>query len=275
MQDGLTARVRPPAVAGAFYPADPRALACEVRALLATASRGRSPPGAQSKAQPKAVIVPHAGYIYSGAVAASAYALLADSRTRIRRVVLLGPSHRVPLRDMAVPSVSAFMTPLGSVALERAALTRLSALPAVHIADEPHELDHALEVQLPFLQVQLDNFQLVPVAVGSCGADLVADVLEMVWGGEETLIVVSTDMSHFRSYEEACLLDRDTSAAIVRGDASLRGEQACGCFAVNGLLTAAQRRGLHLRLLDQRNSGDTTGDRARVVGYASFAADAA
>ena len=266
MQDASTARVRPPAVAGSFYPADPALLSRDVQTLLGAVTR-RGP-------RPKAIIAPHAGYIYSGAVAASAYALLGECRGEIERVVLLGPSHRVPLRGMAVPSVDAFMTPLGTVALERSAIERLSALPAVQVADAPHELDHALEVQLPFLQAQLGDFLLIPVAVGQCPAEQVADALECVWGGPETLVVVSTDMSHFHAYAKARAIDHDTSELIVRREATLRGEQACGCYAVNGLLTVAQRRGLRVQLLELANSGDTAGDRTRVVGYASFAVDA-
>ena len=266
MQIGSTVVVRPAAVAGTFYPADPLVLARDVRALLGAVTAGGS--------RPKAIIAPHAGYVYSGAVAASAYALLSDSRNQIERVVLLGPSHRVPLQGMALPSVDAFMTPLGAVALDRPVLDEMSALPAVAVADAPHALDHALEVQLPFLQTQLGSFSLLPVAVGACPPELVADVLESVWGAAETLIVVSTDMSHFHCSDEARVIDRDTAELIVRGEATLRGEQACGCHAVNGLLLAARRHDLPVKLLDLGNSGDTAGDRARVVGYASFAVDA-
>ena len=265
MQTASETRVRLPAVAGLFYPGDPALLKRDVQALLDAVER-RGP-------QPKALIAPHAGYVYSGAVAASAYALLGDSREQIERVVLLGPSHRVPLRDMAVPSVDAFVTPLGTIALDQPGIDALRALPGVQVMDAPHQLDHALEVQLPFLQAQLDDFTLLPVAVGACPADLVADALEAVWGGAETLIVVSTDMSHFHPYAEAQTIDRASTELILRREVTLRGNQACGCYAVNGLLRVAQRRDLRVQLLDLANSGDTAGDRTRVVGYASFAVD--
>ncbi|MFT5175220.1 MAG: AmmeMemoRadiSam system protein B [Gammaproteobacteria bacterium] len=267
MQTQALPRVRPPAVAGRFYAADPATLSRDVQALLGAATR-HGP-------QPKAIIVPHAGYVYSGAVAASAYALLGDSRTRLERVVLLGPSHRHALQGMAVPAADAFMTPLGTLALYRPGIDALAAMPGVQVADAPHALDHALEVQLPFLQAQLDNFSLLPIAVGACQADLVADALECVWGGAETLVVVSTDLSHFHRDDQARVIDRNTSELILRREATLTGAQACGCHALNGLLKVAQRRDLKVQLLDRRTSADSAGDRARVVGYASFAVDAA
>ncbi len=263
MHAGPAPRIRTPAVAGRFYPGDAGTLSQQVAALLGAVPDAAPPP--------KALIVPHAGYVYSGPVAASAYALLRGCRRALERVVLLGPSHHVPLRCMAVPSVDAFDTPLGRVPLDRAAVAALAAMEHVRVWDAPHEMDHALEVQLPFLQAQLGDFALVPLAVGPCAPARVAAVLDAVWGGPETLVVVSTDMSHFHRYEQARAIDRDTAAAILRRETSLSGEQACGCHAVNGLLHAARERGLEVELLDQRNSGDTAGDRARVVGYASFA----
>ena len=223
---------RPAAVAGMFYPADARALAHEVDALL-----GAVPRGASAHA-PKIVVVPHAGYVYSGAVAAQAYALLAPWRGRIRRVVLLGPTHRVAVRGLAVPSASAFETPLGRVPLDVEALARLKALPQVVASDEAHALEHAIEVQLPFLQRVLApaSFALVPLAVGRASAAEVQQVLEAVWGGDETLIVSSTDLSHYLPYDEARRVDRATVGAILRLDARLDHEQACGATPLAGAL---------------------------------------
>ncbi len=256
-------RVRRPAVAGRFYPGDAGTLARQVASLLGAVPETTGPP--------KALIVPHAGYVYSGPVAASGYALLGGSRGAFERVLLLGPSHHVPLRCMAVPSVDAFETPLGRVPLDRELIARLAAMEHVREWDAPHDMDHALEVQLPFLQAQLGAFSLVPVAVGPCAAGRVADVIEAAWGGPETLVVVSTDMSHFHGYADAQAIDRGTTEAILRRDTAITGDQACGCHAVNGLMETARRRGLEVELLDLRNSGDTAGDRSRVVGYASFA----
>ena len=264
MSLGTASVIRLPAVAGLFYSADPQSLARDVAQFLSDVARPAR--------RPKALIVPHAGYRYSGAVAAHAYAQLAGVAADVRRVVLLGPSHRVPLRGMALPSASSFQTPLGNVALDRDCIQRVARDPQADISDAPHAQDHALEVQLPFLQSQLGEFQLVPIAVGQCAPACVARVLSDVWGGDETLIVVSTDLSHFQTYAQATATDRATCEAILRCDTTLNGHQACGCYALNGLLAAIAARGMRVELLDRRNSGDVTGDRARVVGYASFAA---
>jgi len=257
--------VRPAAVAGRFYPGEAGVLRREVGALLADAPHGGP--------RPKALVVPHAGYVYSGPTAAAAYALLDGVAHTIRRVVLLGPSHHVALRGAAVPAAAFFETPLGRVPLDREAIVRLVEAGLAGVSDEPHRFEHALEVQLPFLQAQLGDFRLLPVAVGVGRPEGVADLLDAVWGGDETLIVVSTDMSHFHPHAEARAMDQATCAAILARDARLRGEQACGCHALNGLLESARRKDLALRLLDMRNSGDTAGPRDRVVGYASFAID--
>ena len=254
--------IRPPAVAGMFYPEGRVELARQVSALLDDAGTGGP--------RPKALIVPHAGYVYSGAVAAAAYALLRPLRDAITRVVLLGPSHRVPLEGMAVPSAAAFRTPLGTVPVDRAAVSDLLAQDAVREWDAPHAADHALEVQLPFLQTVLDSFSLVPIAVGPCRPQAVAAVLGRLWGGPETLIVVSTDLSHFHPYGQARSLDSATAAAILRRESTLNGEQACGCHALNGLLLCARRLGLPVEQIDLRSSGDTAGGHDRVVGYGSF-----
>lgn len=260
-------QIRPAAVAGIFYPADPEILTRDLNTFLASVQR--------AEPTPKALIVPHAGYIYSGAVAASAYGQVNRLRQIVERVVLLGPSHRVALQDMAVPSVDAFETPLGRIPLDRPVLEKLVAADLVQVWDAPHAQDHALEVQLPFLQTQLDAFSLVPIAVGQCDAQPVAQVLDALWGGPETLIVVSSDLSHFHDYETARALDQATADAICKREGHLSGTQACGCHAVNGLMLSARRKNLAVTLLDLRNSGDTAGGPDRVVGYGSFAIHAA
>lgn len=255
--------IRPPAVAGMFYPADATALRREIGACLRAA-------GSQALS-PKALIAPHAGYVYSGPVAASAYHLLEPHRDRIRRVVLLGPSHRVPLRGLALSRAVAFETPLGTVPLDPSAAKQLGDLPQVEVVDQAHTQEHSLEVHLPFLQEVLDSFTLVPLAVGDAGAPEVAEVLERLWGGDETLIVISSDLSHYLPYDLARTTDEATAANIERMEPVLHGEQACGCRAINGLLTLAACRKLSVTRLDLRNSGDTAGDRNAVVGYGAWA----
>ena len=254
---------RPAAVAGMFYPADPGTLVRLVADLLAAA------PANDDSA--KAIIAPHAGYQYSGLTAAYAYRLLEGRRDRIRRVVLLGPAHRVYLEGMALPSVDAFATPLGDVPVDADAVRTALDMPGTQVSDQAHAFEHSLEVHLPFLQATLDDFRLVPIVVGVCPAGQVEAVLEALWGDDETLIVVSSDLSHFHAYEEAREIDARTSARIESRDASLLGEDACGAYAVNGLLLAAEARGLRVHTLDVRNSGDTAGDKNRVVGYGAYA----
>lgn len=254
---------RPPAVAGTFYPADRAVLERTVRGHLAQAWR----PGGH----PKAVIVPHAGYVYSGPVAATAYAALQDREPPIERVVLLGPSHRVFVEGLAVPSVDSFRTPLGDVPLDRDALESVLSLPQVHVVDRAHALEHSLEVHLPFLQVVLGRFSLVPFSVGQASPEEVAEVLERLWGGPETLVLVSSDLSHYLDYERARALDTETTRAIEQLDPDgLCEESACGRVPVRGLLLTARRRGLACKTVDLRNSGDTAGGRERVVGYGSY-----
>jgi AmmeMemoRadiSam system protein B len=259
--------VRPAAVAGMFYPDAPPALAAQVRAYLADARKRPAGGGAL----PKALIAPHAGYVYSGPIAAFAYARLAAARDTVRRVVLLGPTHRVPVRGLALPAARAFDTPLGTVHVDREAAAAALALPQVCESDAAHAFEHSLEVQLPFLQEVLGDFAVVPFAVGDATPREVAEVIELLWGGAETLFVVSSDLSHYHRYAEARDIDRATGEAILALSATLDHEQACGATPINGLLLAARRRGLRPELLDLRNSGDTAGDRSRVVGYASFA----
>lgn len=258
--------VRAPAVAGSFYPGEAPVLARELAAMLKAAGRG-----APRRAAPKAIIAPHAGYIYSGPVAASAYALLAPARSRISRVVLLGPTHRVAIRGLALPGCEAFATPLGTVQMDAGAIEALSALPQVVVSRQAHALEHSLEVHLPFLQTVLDGFTLVPLAVGEASVREVAEVLDALWGGPETLIVVSSDLSHYLSYDVAQAVDRATADAILALETELSHEQACGATPVTGLTDVARRRALKIEVVDLRNSGDTAGDRKRVVGYGSFA----
>ena len=256
-------KTRPAAVAGVFYPDDKRALEQSIAALLAAA------PVAQDGA--KAIIAPHAGYQYSGPTAAYAYRLLESRRDRIRRVVLIGPAHRVYLKGMAVPSVEAFKTPLGDVPVDAEGVRQALAMPGTRVSDEAHAFEHSLEVHLPFLQTVLDDFVLVPIVVGACAARDVGAVIDALWGGEETVIVVSSDLSHFHSYTEATEIDAMTSARIEARETTLHGEEACGAHAVNGLLLAAKTKDLRVRTLDVRNSGDTAGDKQRVVGYGAYA----
>ncbi len=254
---------RPAAVAGLFYPRDRVVLERTVSSLLDGA------PAAGGSA--KAIIAPHAGYAYSGPTAACAYRLLEDRQSEIRRVVLIGPAHRVYLEGMALPSVAAFTTPLGDVPIDLQGVKQALALPGIGISDAAHAAEHSLEVHLPFLQSALGEFELVPVVVGACPADAVAGLLDALWGGDETLIVVSSDLSHYHAYEEACVIDAATTARIEALEPALLGEQACGAVAVNGLLLVAKSRGLQVRTLDLRNSGDTAGDKDRVVGYGAYA----
>jgi AmmeMemoRadiSam system protein B len=251
------------AVAGMFYPADAATLGRAVSRLLAEAPAGAG--GA------KAIIAPHAGYPYSGPTAACAYRLLDGREAQIRRVVLLGPAHRVYLEGMALPSADAFTTPLGDVPIDADGVRQALAMPGTQISDEAHAAEHSLEVHLPFLQTVLDDFRLLPVVVGRCSAQEVGSLLEALWGGDETLIVVSSDLSHYHGYADAREIDSNTTARIEARETTLRGDEACGAHALNGLLLVARSRGLAVRTLDVRNSGDTAGDRQRVVGYGAYA----
>lgn len=260
--------IRPPAVAGAFYPQRPRDLQTALDAAWAGRRQVQAP-------APKAMIVPHAGYVYSGAVAASAYALLQGGQRSISRVVLLGPSHHYALHGFCVPLADAWQTPLGNVALDTDRLAELAARADVLASDHPHEPEHALEVQLPFLQRALHGaWKLVPVLVGQVPAAQVADVIDELWGGPETLVVVSSDLSHFHPQREAERIDADTVAQIaaLRSD-GLSGERACGARPLAGLLEAARRHGLRAQVIDVRTSADAGGDAQRVVGYASVLLD--
>lgn len=256
--------VRPAAVAGMFYPDDPDVLREDVDSMLAATQRE------VAQAVPKALVAPHAGYVYSGPVAATAYARLAPARGRIERVVLLGPAHRVALRGLALPEADAFETPLGTVPLD---LDAMGAVPDVERRADAHAMEHSLEVHLPFLMRVLGEFSLVPFVVGHAAPMVVASVLDRLWGGPETLVVISSDLSHFLPYDDARAIDQSTVERIVALDErQLMGDEACGAHPINGLLHVARQRGLRAELLDLRNSFDTAGARrGEVVGYASIA----
>jgi len=254
-------------VAGTFYPNQSLTLSRKVKELLNAAPF----PEGTAGAVPKALIVPHAGYIYSGATAALAYARLAPAHATIKRVVLLGPVHRVPVRGLALPGATLFSTPLGEIEIDQEAVMALTGMPQIVVSAPAHVQEHSLEVQLPFLQSVLDDFKLVPLAVGDATPDEVAQVLDVLWGGPETLIVVSSDLSHFLSYGSAQSVDATTARSILQLDTTITHEQACGGTPINGLLVAARAHHLEPRLLGLCNSGDTAGDKGRVVGYAAFA----
>jgi len=258
------ASVRKPAVAGMFYPADPKELRAAIDDCMAKTR-------ADDAAPPKAVIAPHAGYVYSGPVAASAYARLAPLKGTVRRVVLLGPSHRVGFRGLALPDAESFETPLGIVPVDRQAVAALAGLPQVTVLPSAHLAEHSIEVHLPFLQTVLGAFSLAPLVVGDAEGAEVEAVLEALWGGPETLIVVSSDLSHYHPYDAARKLDAATSKAIEALDETrIDWDDACGRTPIAGLLRVARRRGLSAHTIDLRNSGDTAGPRDRVVGYGSY-----
>jgi AmmeMemoRadiSam system protein B len=258
-------RVRPAAVAGRFYPGDAATLRTTVDDELARARPWSGP-------VPEALIVPHAGYVYSGPVAATGYATLARARDTIRRVVLLGPAHYVGVNGVGVSSADVFATPLGDVAVDRELRSRVLQLPGVGVHDAAHGPEHSLEVHLPFLQRALAEFTVLPLVVGRAPTDVVAGVLDAVWDGPETLVVVSTDLSHYLDHDTASRRDRTTAANVINGALDdIAPEDACGAYPLRGLLVAARERRLAVELLDLRNSGDTAGPRDRVVGYAAFA----
>jgi hypothetical protein len=257
--------VRQPAVAGTFYPASGETLSREVCDLLTQALEP-----AEDTPCPKALIVPHAGYVYSGKTAAACYASLRRFASTITRVILLGPVHHVPVKGLALPDVQAFSTPLGPIEIDQDAVRSLAGMPQVSVNGAAHKPEHSLEVQLPFLQNVLGSFKLVPLAVGTASNGQVAEVLDRLWGGPETIIIISSDLSHYQPYERACLIDRETVQRILSGVPLYTLEQACGATPINGLLLAAKMHGLRAQLVGQCNSGDTAGNRQRVVGYASF-----
>ena len=258
--------IRSPAVAGTFYPVDAARLRAVVASCLAEAS------GAPGDRPPKAVIAPHAGYVYSGPVAGHAFAALGAAASQIRRVVVIGPAHFVPVQGLAVPSAEVFRMPLGDVPLDRAAIAGILDLSQVELADAPHRPEHALEVELPFLQAVLGDFALVPLLVGDATPDDVANVLGRLWDGPETLVVISSDLSHYEPYASARGHDAATAEAIERLDeAALGPRDACGYLPIAGLLIEARRRRMQALRLDLRNSGDTVGPKDQVVGYGAWA----
>lgn len=268
--------VRRPAVAGTFYPANPVELTLIIDAALAAALQRRTP-----GPRPKVLVVPHAGYVYSGEVAASAYVQLQQSAgtaddapaadTPVTRVVVLGPAHRVAVRSMALSSADAWRTPLGDVPLDESA--RELDFPGLITDDRAHAPEHSLEVQVPFLQRVLgDGWSLVPIVVGGASRNEVSEVLDALWGGPETLIVISTDLSHYHDDATARHLDAETAASIVARDAdSIETDRACGAHPLRGMLDTARAQGLDVELLDLRTSADVSGDTDRVVGYGAFA----
>ena len=263
-------QIRQPAVAGMFYPADKQSLKDDVHQYLQQAHYAHDIDSEQKRV-PKGIIVPHAGFIYSGPIAASAYKQIIPFKDKINRVVLLGPSHRVAFSGLAVPESEVFNTPLGNIPIDQEAIQLLSGLPQVIISDQAHRDEHSLEVQLPFLQEILGEFSLIPLVVGEANSHDVAEVINRLWGDEHTLIVISTDLSHFHKYNEAKQLDRATSDAIVNLKPDLIGyEDACGRNGLKGLLTVAKENNLSIDVLDLRNSGDTAGDKNRVVGYGAY-----
>lgn len=259
----MNSSVRPAAVAGLFYPGVPDVLRREVREMLDAAP--------VSDAAARVLIVPHAGYIYSGAVAAPAYNLLAPLSGRIRTVAILGPNHRVPLRGVAAVSCEAFATPLGEVPVDRRKVDALVSAGLAAQFDVAHAQEHCLEVHLPFLQEVLGEFQILPLLIGDMRADEVEALIARLLADEATALVVSSDLSHYLPYDTARAVDADTAARIVDLDGPLAPEQACGCRAINGLLAYARGHQLSARLVAAANSGDACGDKTRVVGYGTFA----
>ena len=256
------ASVRPAAVAGLFYPEAPEQLRSAVERYVRDAPADDGP-------APKAIIAPHAGYVYSGPIAGSAFRNLEGAA--VERVVLLGPAHFVPIQGLALPGHECYGTPLGPVEIDPGGAQASLRMPQVRVVPEAHAREHSLEVELPFLQALLGEFELVPLVVGQAEPDEVAEVLERLWGGPETLVVISSDLSHYLSYDAAQQADRRTADEILDLGGPLRSVQACGAAAVNGLLAVARRRKLTPELLDLRNSADTAGDPSRVVGYGAFA----
>jgi len=258
-------KTQEPAVAGLFYPADATQLRQQVRGFLNAAKGGQV-------TAPKALIAPHAGYIYSGPVAANAYAQLAGVAEQVRRVVVLAPAHRMPFMGIAYNSAQRFRTPLGEIEVDREALERIADLPQVRLLDTAFRNEHSIEVHLPFLQETLGAFKLVPLLVGEADPAEVEQVIERLWGGDETLIVISSDLSHYLDYDSARRMDGYTTEAIERlTPEAISFQHACGRTPVNGLLLAAKRHHLHATTLDLRNSGDTAGPRNQVVGYGAYA----
>jgi len=256
---------RMPAVAGFFYTDNPGSLATEVDSYLSGCTQTRL------ERSPRALIVPHAGYLFSGAIAASAYAPLAPWRRQITRVVLLGPAHRVYIQGLALPSVSGFRTPLGEVLLDTGNMRLISEKFGIEINDQAHAAEHSLEVQLPFLQRSLDHFRLVPIVAGDCDPAEIQAIIRHYWGEADTLLIISTDLSHFLSDADAREMDQRTADAVMDLAPEKIGElQACGRIPLKALLAVAREYGAQIRQLAMGNSGDVSGDRHQVVGYGAW-----
>lgn len=258
--------IRQPAVAGTFYPANPQQLQNIIEQYLSEA--------VTSDKVPKVIITPHAGYVYSGPIAASAYSRLMPAHHLITRVVVIGPSHHVVFRGLAVSRARAFSTPLGDIQVDQQAVQAIEQLPFVEYIEQAHAFEHSVEVQLPFLQEVLDDFKIVPIVAGDATPEQVSEVLEILWGGPETLIVISSDLSHYHDYATAKQLDKATSQAIENLHfEEIGNDSACGRVPVNGMLKLARDKSLEIRTIDLRNSGDTAGDKQRVVGYGAYVID--
>lgn len=252
------------AVSGQFYPSSPEQLANDVKAYIHQATTANEPP-------PEAIIAPHAGYIYSGPIAGSAYAPLAQLRNEIKQVAVLAPAHRVAVSGLALCNATHFETPLGVIPVSMSTVKALSDLPDVEFVDPAFAHEHAIEVQLPFLQETLGEFELVPILVGLADPKLVERAIDMLWGEPSTMMVISSDLSHFLDYESAKAMDKQATQAIETLEyQALSNHHACGSLAIKGLLMSAQKRGLKARTVDLRNSGDTQGDKQRVVGYGAY-----
>lgn len=251
--------IRPAAVAGLFYPQNKTDLYHQLSEILPQTS----------STHPKALIVPHAGYIYSGTIAGQGYALLGKGES-FDRVCLFGPNHRVPLEGCAVPENDFFSTPLGELSVDQKAIAALLKLPAVIASDAVHAQEHCLEVQLPFLQYLKINAPIVPVVVGECPASVVADMIEPLLSDPKTLVIISTDLSHFHTYENARVIDAHTDLKIMNADHDIKPTEACGCHALNGFLLAVKRQSMMIKKVALGNSGDTAGDKSRVVGYGCY-----
>ena len=266
-QSQQSQQVRAPAVAGLFYPAEPARLRADVEAMLAAARRADD-----GGTAPAALIVPHAGYVYSGPTAALAWARAEARRGRVRRVVMLGPAHRVGVRALALPGCRAMDTPLGPVEVEvPAQIEELAAAGLVVTRPDVHAAEHSLEVQLPFLTAVLPGASVVPLAVGWVAPDRAAEAIRPFLGRPDTLVVISSDLSHYLPLAEARRVDEATIERILALRADIDHEEACGATGVNALLLAAGERGLVPRLLGSATSADTIGSPDRVVGYAAVA----
>jgi len=256
--------IRPAAVADIFYTANGTELAAQVSDFMDADE--------VTNIVPKALIVPHAGYIYSGGTAGKGFALVKKLTAAVNKIVLIGPCHRVWIQGLAIPDCQYFETPLGKIEVDSKTLNELVKFPQVTISDQAHAQEHSLEVQLPFLQSIFDQFKLIPLVAGEVSEDAFIEVLEYLWGGEETLIVISSDLSHFLDYDAAVAIDNKTSQAIESFEAgSINSDMACGSAGIKALLSLAKNKNLHVKTIHQCNSGDTAGDKDRVVGYGTYA----